>query len=101
MSESRDSRDAKRRIVWRTLEAHRIPRDGVLLVHSAFKQLALDGFAADEVLDVLCAYMEPGTLLLPQAEGNVTGRLQGYGLQGSGVWLRYRLSFSLDGKPYH
>ncbi len=65
LSASLDPSDAKRRTIWRALDAHRIPRDGVLLVHRAFKQFALDGFSAEAVLDALCVYMEPGTLLLP------------------------------------
>lgn len=40
-------------------------RDGILMVHSAFKELSRDGYDADEVLDALADYMTPGTLLLP------------------------------------
>jgi aminoglycoside 3-N-acetyltransferase len=54
-----------RRVVFRMLEALQVPRDGVLLVHSAFKGFARDGYDADAVLDALAEYMEPGTLLMP------------------------------------
>lgn len=47
------------------MAAHGVPRDGVLFVHSAFKQFGLDGYDADAVLDALADYMAPGTLLLP------------------------------------
>lgn len=57
----RRERDA----IYRTLAAHGVPRDGVLLVHSAFRQFGLDGYDADAILDALSEYMEPGTLLLP------------------------------------
>lgn len=47
------------------LERLGIPRDGVLLVHSAFKVFAREGHDADTVVRTLVDYMEPGTLLLP------------------------------------
>ncbi len=49
----------------RLLERFAIPRDGVLLVHSAFKGFARDGHSAHGVLRALREYMAPGTLLLP------------------------------------
>ena len=42
-----------------------VPRDGVLLVHSAFKPFNRDGYDAPAVLETLMDYMAPGTLLLP------------------------------------
>lgn len=42
-----------------------IPRDGVLLVHSAFQQLGREGFVPAQVVDDLAEYMTAGTLLLP------------------------------------
>lgn len=47
------------------LERLDIPREGVLLVHSAFKAFAREGHDADTVVRTLVDYMEPGTLLLP------------------------------------
>ncbi len=47
------------------LERLGIPREGVLLVHSAFKAFAREGHDADTVVRTLVDYMEPGTLLLP------------------------------------
>lgn len=47
------------------LEYMQIPQDGILLVHSAFKHLAMDGYDADQVLATLVDYMQPGTIVLP------------------------------------
>lgn len=47
------------------LEHIGVPRDGVLFVHSAFKDFSRDGYDADKVVDTLVKYMSPGTLLLP------------------------------------
>ncbi|MCA9471191.1 MAG: AAC(3) family N-acetyltransferase [Nitrospirales bacterium] len=41
------------------------PSDGVVLVHSAFKQFARDGYRAPIVLRSLVEYFERGTLLMP------------------------------------
>lgn len=49
----------------RMLAAAGIPRDAAIMVHSAFKGLARDGYSADSVLEALIEYFEPGTLLLP------------------------------------
>ena len=51
--------------VRRALERLGIPRDGLLMVHSAFKTMARDGHGLDSVLATLVDYMDPGTLLLP------------------------------------
>jgi aminoglycoside 3-N-acetyltransferase len=51
--------------VVRMLERVGVPRDGVLLVHSAFKDFRRDGYDAEEVVAALVDYMAPGTLLLP------------------------------------
>lgn len=53
------------RSILTALERLGIPRDGVLLVHSAFKAFAREGHDADTVVRTLVDYMEPGTLLLP------------------------------------
>lgn len=42
-----------------------IPRSGVLLVHSAFKGFAREGYDPFTVLQMLMDYMQPGTLLMP------------------------------------
>lgn len=57
--------DAKTASVGRALKRLGIPRDGVLMVHSAFRQFGRDGYQMASVLDVLMDYMAPGTLLLP------------------------------------
>jgi len=51
--------------VGRALERLGIPRDGVLLVHSAFKTMVQEGHDARAVLDTFLDYMSPGTLMLP------------------------------------
>lgn len=48
-----------------TLRRLGIPRDGVLLVHNAFKQLGREGFVPYQVAADLANYMATGTLLLP------------------------------------
>jgi aminoglycoside N3'-acetyltransferase len=53
------------RLMLRMLEAMGVPRDGLLLVHSAFKAFSRNGYDAGVVLRTLVDYMEPGTLLLP------------------------------------
>jgi len=41
------------------------PSDGVVLVHSAFKQFARDGYQASKVLLAIVDFMHAGTLLMP------------------------------------
>jgi len=53
------------RAIRTALERLGIPRDGVLLVHSAFKGFAREGHDADAVVRTLVDYMAAGTLLLP------------------------------------
>jgi aminoglycoside 3-N-acetyltransferase len=62
LSSPSDAPDAD---VARALTRFAIPRDGVLLVHSAFKGLARDGHRLTSVLAALRAHMAPGTLLMP------------------------------------
>lgn len=57
--------DAPDRDVARALARFAIPRDGVLLVHSAFKGFARDGHSLAGVLAALRGHMAPGTLLMP------------------------------------
>ena len=52
-------------IIPRVLERLGVPRDGLVMVHSAFKEFARHGFDAEKVLHEIVDYMEPGTLLLP------------------------------------
>lgn len=52
-------------IIYKLLEQLQIPSNGILMVHSAFKPLALDGYKADQVLDALIDYMHLGTLIMP------------------------------------
>jgi aminoglycoside 3-N-acetyltransferase len=47
------------------LEQLNIPRDSVLMVHSAFKTMAREGHDLNLALGALVAHMAPGTLLLP------------------------------------
>lgn len=42
-----------------------VPRDGVLFVHCAFRNLAKEGFGAAHVIEALLDYMAPGTLVMP------------------------------------
>jgi aminoglycoside 3-N-acetyltransferase len=53
------------RSILTALERLGIPREGVLLVHSAFKSFGREGHDADTVVRTLVDYMKPGTLLLP------------------------------------
>jgi aminoglycoside 3-N-acetyltransferase len=49
----------------RLLDAARIPPDGVLFLHSAFRGLAAQGFRAEEFIEGLLDYMSRGTLVMP------------------------------------
>lgn len=49
----------------RALERLGVPRDGVAMVHSAFRRFAGDGYGLDETLGALIDYMAPGTLVVP------------------------------------
>lgn len=42
-----------------------IPNDAIAMVHGAFRAFARAGVAPDSVLDALCVYFAPGTLVLP------------------------------------
>lgn len=60
-------RNAPRQVenVVRLLESLEIPRDGVLLIHSSFKDLSRLGYYAETVIETLVDYMSTGTLLMP------------------------------------
>jgi len=47
------------------LESLRIAQDGVLLIHSSFKDLSRLGYKAETVIEALVDYMATGTLLMP------------------------------------
>ncbi len=47
------------------LKKMKIPPNGVLLVHSAFKGFSRDGYSPSAVLQSLMEYMQSGTLLMP------------------------------------
>ncbi len=47
------------------MEKARIPRDGVLFFHSAFRGLSAQGFRAEAFIEGLLDYMHPGTLIMP------------------------------------
>lgn len=47
------------------LRAARVPRDGVLFVHCAFRGLGARGWSVDWAIDALLDHMQPGTLLMP------------------------------------
>lgn len=51
--------------IYKMLESFEVQRTAVLLLHSAFKTFALDGYKAEETLKAFVDYMKPGTLLLP------------------------------------
>ncbi len=42
-----------------------VPRDGILFVHSAFRQLGQEGLTVDRFIDALLSYMHGGTLVMP------------------------------------
>lgn len=52
-------------IVLTALQRLGIPRDGVLMVHSAFKSFKREGFKVEGVLAAFLEHMSPGTLLVP------------------------------------
>jgi len=47
------------------LERMRVPRDGVLVVHSAIAKLSRAGFSAEGMIEALLDYMNGGTLIMP------------------------------------
>ncbi len=57
--------DGGRAAIYHLLETMEVARDGVLFVHSAFKNFARDGFDANIVIEAFIDYMAPGTVLLP------------------------------------
>ena len=65
MSGSEEREERRDDGVRRALERLGIPRDGIVMVHSAFKTMAREGHEAGVVLATLVDYMAPGTLLLP------------------------------------
>ncbi len=65
MSGSEEREERRDAGVHRALERLAIPRDGILMLHSAFKAMAREGHEAGVVLATLVDYMAPGTLLLP------------------------------------
>jgi aminoglycoside 3-N-acetyltransferase len=57
--------DSKGTAIRKALERLGIPRDGVLMVHSALRPFTRDGYSLEGILDALTDYMALGTLLLP------------------------------------
>lgn len=47
------------------MDQARVPRDGVLFFHSAFRGLSARGFRAEAFIEGLLDYMHPGTLVMP------------------------------------
>jgi aminoglycoside 3-N-acetyltransferase len=47
------------------LREARVPREGVLFVHCAFRKLASEGFRVEGFIEALLDYMAPGTLVMP------------------------------------
>jgi len=47
------------------LRAHAVPRDGVLIVHSAIAGLSRQGWRAETIIDTLLEHLRDGTLLMP------------------------------------
>ena len=43
----------------------RVPRDGVLVVHSAIAALSRRGFRAESMIEALMGYMDAGTVVMP------------------------------------
>lgn len=52
-------------VVTEALERASMPRDGVLFVHCAFRNLGAQGLAVDPFIEALLAYMDCGTLVMP------------------------------------
>jgi aminoglycoside 3-N-acetyltransferase len=61
MATGRDAREEAARL----LDAARIPPEGVLFLHSAFRGLAAQGFRAEDFIEGLLDYMRTGTLVMP------------------------------------
>ena len=57
--------DPERSAVKQLLQEARIPGDGVLFVHCAFRNLRARGFDADRFIDALLGERESGTLAMP------------------------------------
>src|SRR5687768_12015138 len=47
------------------LQRFKVPRDGVLIVHSAMARLSRQGYRAEGIIDALLAYMRACNLLMP------------------------------------
>jgi aminoglycoside 3-N-acetyltransferase len=47
------------------LRAARVPRDGVLFVHCAFRGLSARGWSVDATIEALLEFMRDGTLIMP------------------------------------
>jgi aminoglycoside 3-N-acetyltransferase len=47
------------------LEGAKVPRDGILFVHSAFRRLGAQGFRVHAFIEALMDYMWDGTLVMP------------------------------------
>ncbi|MCX7153256.1 MAG: AAC(3) family N-acetyltransferase, partial [Proteobacteria bacterium] len=47
------------------LRSGRVPRDAVLVVHSAIAGLSRQGFRAESIIESLLEYLDAGTLLMP------------------------------------
>lgn len=47
------------------LERGRVPRDGILVVHSAIALLSRQGFRAEAMIETLLDYMRDGTVVMP------------------------------------
>lgn len=52
-------------LVQRILASSGVPRDAVLLVHSAIKGLSHEGFKAEAIIESMLDYLKDGTLLMP------------------------------------
>ena len=55
----------ERDAVQRILETSQVPKDAVLVVHSAIKGLSHQGYKADRIVESMLDYLRDGTLLMP------------------------------------
>ena len=55
----------ERETIGRILETSQVPRDAVLVVHSAIKGLSNQGFKAEGIIEALLDHLQDGTLLMP------------------------------------
>ena len=59
------SRTSEHCVLSRFCKCARVPRDSILVVHSAIALLRRQGFRAEAMIEALLEYMQNGTLVMP------------------------------------